>query len=73
MTSRKEEYRNAIDTISRLITGHLNSASSESQAPGKTPDESDHFIRTHKQVVVQLRSIRETLENIESTKDYLEP
>jgi hypothetical protein len=69
----KEQYEQAIAAVSKLILLHRSMGMEEEQRPLKTPDESDHYISTHRSAVNRLRRIREELENIHAEKDYLEP
>jgi hypothetical protein len=68
-----DDYESAIAAVSRLIAAHNAMASRESHRPSRMPDAMDHYIATHEQAVKSLRSVRETIEDIQANKDYLEP
>lgn len=73
LKTKSSLYEEAVSITSRLIQFHMNSVSGEYHEPHKTPDESDHFIKTHEDAIKELRAIRERYENLYSKRDYLEP
>lgn len=68
-----EEYIEAIDLVTRLKLKHLKAIADESNKPARDADESDHYISTHKQAAGALDGIRNLLEKLATTKDYLTP
>ena len=71
--SNREKYKEIVDALGELIRSHNASGACESNSPHQNPDESDHYIKTHREASARLRRIREEIEEIEAKKDYLEP
>lgn len=53
-----------VDHLSRLIVKHASMTAREQYNPGGIPDESDDYIKEHKEYVKKLRQIREQFEDL---------
>jgi hypothetical protein len=64
--SRDEAINHVVMGLAYLIQNHANCAACEQWAPSRTGDESDEYIRNHKEWVKKLRKLREEFEDIAS-------
>ncbi len=62
--NRDEAVKQVEEGLTFLIFNHSHCAAGELYAPNHTGDESDDYIREHKQWVSELRRIRQEFENL---------
>lgn len=62
--NRDEAIKQVEEGLTYLILSHAGSTASEQYAPSRTSDESDDYIKEHKDWVARLRVIRTEFENL---------
>ena len=62
--TREQAINDILNGISYLIISHSTSAAREQYIPSQTPDESDDWIKEHKEYVEGLRKIRTEFEDL---------
>jgi hypothetical protein len=64
ITNKNQAQQHVLDGLTWLIINHARCTASEQYSPSKGPDESDDYIKEHKEWVVKLRKLREEFENL---------
>ncbi|MDD5547263.1 MAG: hypothetical protein PHO67_08945 [Candidatus Omnitrophica bacterium] len=62
--NRDEAVKQVEEGLTYLILSHAGSVASEQYAPSYTSDDSDGYIKEHKEWVAELRRIRQEFENL---------
>lgn len=62
--NRDEAVTQVLEGFQWLIMHHARATASEQYAPSHTPDESDDYIKEHKEWVEHLRTMREKFESL---------